>query len=413
VVEESKGQVASLAEAKLASLSQASREEHERQLAQVFQGQAEAMRQAAEKEVEWIKQAAAEAIVGLQEAGQSRETGLTARAGAAEERLAGVSLAVEALEGCVGAVVEEFQGRLESSLQAFQQKGARQTEELTKLAQGLGARWTQQFQEQAEAAVERLREEVKSSGRVVEESKRQVASLVETKLASLSQAAAKAEADLQAEQRRLKDQYETSRREHPETSSGGGWPNVPYPPVRREIPPRRRNMVLEFTVAGAVFLVVTTCVLGMSLRGTPVMRLQAEAPVDFVDQNPNWTAKRRAREEELAKAYWQVAVVSLQKEYRWGSELPAEPLSEFQIEKEKEYVPTGGAKAITETRAHYWEKLRRSWADPQCWIEREEGGPQWSARLRQIWDHLRGKVPVTSKFTSVNPPAGPLTLNSP
>ena len=138
VVEESKRQVASLAEAKLASLSQASREDYERQLAQVFEGQAEVMRQAAEKEVEWIKQAAAAAMAELQE--------------------------------------------------AFQGKGARQAEELEKLTQELGARWTQQFEERAETAVARLREEVESTGRVVEESKRQVASLAEAKLASLSQA---------------------------------------------------------------------------------------------------------------------------------------------------------------------------------------------------------------------------------
>ena len=73
-------------------------------------------------------------------------------------------------------------------VEAVQGKGARQAEELEKLTQELGARWTQQFEERAEAAVARLREEVESTGRVVEESKRQVASLAEAKLASLSQA---------------------------------------------------------------------------------------------------------------------------------------------------------------------------------------------------------------------------------
>ena len=94
-----------------------------------------------------------------------------------EERLTGVSLAVEALERRVGALVEAFQG-----------KGARQAEDLEKIAQDLGGRWSQQFQEQAEAAVKRLREELKNSGRVVEEGKRQLASLAKAKLASLSQA---------------------------------------------------------------------------------------------------------------------------------------------------------------------------------------------------------------------------------
>ena len=188
VVEESKRQLASLAEAKLASLSQATREEYGPQLAQAFREQAQVMHAAADEEVKSIKQAAEQAIAQLQVAEQKRETSFRAGAGAAEERLTGVSLAVEALEGRVGALVEDFQGRMEGSLQAFQGKGARQAEDLEKIAQDLGGRWCQQFQEQAEAALEKLREELKNSGRVVEESKRQLASLAEAKLASLSQA---------------------------------------------------------------------------------------------------------------------------------------------------------------------------------------------------------------------------------
>ena len=112
-----------------------------------------------------------------------------ARTAAAEERLRRVSLAVEALEGRVGALVEDFRGRIEGTLQAFQGKeGARQAEDLEKIAQDLGGRWSQQFQEQADATLERLREELKNSGRVVEESKQQLASLAKAKLTSLSQA---------------------------------------------------------------------------------------------------------------------------------------------------------------------------------------------------------------------------------
>ena len=188
VVEEGKQQLASLAEAKLASLSQATREEYDQQLAQAFREHAQVMHEAADKEVKSIKLAAEEAITQLQVAEQKRETSFMAGAGAAEERLTGVSLAVEALEGRVGALVEDFEGRLEGTLKAFQGKGARQAEDLEKMAQDLGGRWSQQFQEQAEAAAERLREEVKNPGRVVEEGKQQLASLAEAKLASLSQA---------------------------------------------------------------------------------------------------------------------------------------------------------------------------------------------------------------------------------
>ena len=88
----------------------------------------------------------------------------------------------------------------------------------------------------------------------------------------------------------------------------------------------------------------------------------------------------------MARAYWQAAVVGLQERYPFGSELPAEPPTEFRVEKK--YVPTGGAKAFSETRARYWEKLRRSWVQRQSWVERDEGNTQRAARLQHIFDQL-------------------------
>jgi transcriptional regulator with XRE-family HTH domain len=294
-------------------------------------------------------------------------------------------LAVEALEGRVGALVEDFQGRIEGSLQAFQGKGARQAEDLEKIAQDLGVRWSQQFQEQAEAAVEKLREELKDSGRVVEESKRQLASLAEAKLASLSQAADNAVAALEAGQRRLMKEYETSRREV-EDHSARGWIKLSSPSLQRGTSPRQRGKVTQLALMAGAFLVTMVSLLGVYFSTGPVMQLQPAAPAEFIDQNPNWSAKRRVQEKEVAQAYWRAAVVGLQERYPFGSELPAEPPTEFQVETK--YAPTDGAKAFSETRAVYWEKLRRSWGQRQSWVERDEGNTQWAARLRHILDQL-------------------------
>ena len=289
-----------------------------------------------------------------------------------EERLTGVSLAVEALERRVGALVEAFQG-----------KGARQAEDLEKIAQDLGGRWSQQFQEQAEAAVKRLREEVKNSGRVVEESKQQLASLAKAKLVSLSQVADNAASGFEAEQRRLKNQYETSRRGL-EALLERGWTKPPSPSLQHGIRPKRRGIVAQLALVAGVCLVIMVSFSGVYLSRDLVMQLQPEAPAEFIEQSPNWSAKRRAREEEMAQAYWRVAVVSLQERYPFGSELPAEPPTEFQVDKK--YVATGGAKAFSETRALYWENLRRSWVQRQSWVERHEWNTQWAARLRHVWD---------------------------
>ena len=70
-----------------------------------------------------------------------------------EERLKRVSLAMDSLEARMGALLEDFQGRMEGTLQAFQGKDAKRAEDLEKAAQELAGRWSQQLQEQAEAAV--------------------------------------------------------------------------------------------------------------------------------------------------------------------------------------------------------------------------------------------------------------------
>ncbi len=105
-----------------------------------------------------------------------------------EVRLAKLTMAMESLERRVGALVENFQGGIESSLQAVQGRGAKHAEELERVARELGGQWASQFQEQAEAALAKLREELQSSSQAIEQSKQQLASLAEAKIASLSQA---------------------------------------------------------------------------------------------------------------------------------------------------------------------------------------------------------------------------------
>ena len=340
MVEEGKRELAGLAEAKLASLGQATREEYSRQLTQALREQAQVMHEAADAEVKSIKQAAEQAIAQLQIAEQMRETSIAVRAGAAEERLAGVASGMKALEGRVGSLVHDFEGRIESTLEALQGKRARQSDDLEKIAQQLGEQWSHQFQEQAESAVKRLREELKNSGQVVEDSKQQLASLVKAKLAALSQVADSAAADLEEQQKQLKNQYETSRREL-EDLLERGWapPPAPSHPVRRLPLQDWRAMVPQIALLAGACLVMMLVLTGVYLSRDQVMQLQPEAPVEFVDQSPSLNAKQRVREEELAQAYWRVAVVNLQQRYPFGSELPAEPPADFQIDNR--YFPGG------------------------------------------------------------------------
>ena len=373
------GQVESIKQALEGAITQLqaaelTRETDYQQMAQAFREQAQALHEAADGQMKSIRQAAEEAIAQLQAAEQQRETSWAARAALAEERLSGMSLALETLEGRVRALVEDLEG-----------KGAKQAEDLQTIAQDLGGRWAQQFQEQAEAAVKRLREEQRDSERMAKESKDQLASLAETQLASLSQIAAKATAGLEAEQRRLKGHYETMRGEF-ENLIERRSTKASFLSRQNENRPKRRGFAATLAMATGVFLVVTTCLSAIYLWTVPTMQLKAEAPAEFIDQGPGFGTTRRVREQEVAQAYWRVAVVSLQEKYPFGSELPPEPPSEFQVSKR--YAPLGGAKELSETRDRYWQKLRKTWAERDSWIESPEWDEPWTAHLKRIWDQL-------------------------
>ena len=374
VVEESNQQLASLAEAKLVSLIQAARDELGRQMAQAFREQAQVMHQAADGEVNAIKRAAEEAIAHLHSAEQKEASSL-AQASAVEERLTGVCLAAEALQGRVGTLVEDFE-----------RKRAKQAEDLEKIAQELGGQWSQQFKEQAEAAVDRLQKEQQDSVRVAEESRQQLASVAEAELGSLKQFAATAAAGFALEQTRLKSQYETSRRAF-EDLRAKRRPEPVLASFGFGSHARWGGSIAKLALVAGASLVIAVSLLGAYLWTAPVIELQPEAPAEFIDQNPNWSARRRARESEVAQAYWQVAVDSLQARYPFGTELPADPPTEFQVDDK--YAPTSSAKAVSETRAHYWEKLRKFWVGRQSWVERYEGKTWWAARFWQVWDQLR------------------------
>ena len=422
-LEESKHQLACLAEAKAASGREATQEDSSMDMALALQRHLNEMHQATAAEMESIKKAAGEAVAQLEAAEQERDATLAAQAGEAEKRLAGVSVALEAVEGRIRALVEGFEARIESSLQAVQGKVEKQAEDLEKLAQELGRQWPVEFQQHAEATVGKLREEADVARRAAEESQRQAAgtfeanlerlnqalasatagleaeqkkwveecqrqlsSIVQSKVESISQFAVSITANLEAEHEQLKNEYETSRREFERLVSRRA-PAVSYLPPRQEDRRKPRRLVPKLAMGTSIFLAVSVPVLAVYLWPAPAMQLQAQPPAEFVDDSPTWGAARRVREREIAKAYWQIAVANLQQKYPFGSELPVEPPAGFDVGKK--YVPEAGAKAASETRDHYWRQLRKVWVQRDFWDESSASDGQWTSRLKHLWGQAR------------------------
>ena len=519
-----------LAEAKAASLWEARQEDFSMQMATDLGEHGHEMQEATATEMESIKKAAGEAVAQLEAAEDKSESSFAARTGEAERHLAGVSVALEAVEGRIRALVGDFEGRIESSLQAAQGKIEKQAEDLEKLAQEVGGQWSERFQNRAEAAFEKLREEAiltrqaeeesrrqlagmfqtnverfdqaaasASAGlaagqekwaeerqrqaasmfeaslerlnqavasataalateqekraeesqrqaatmfeaslerlnqavasataaqqekweeesqrqsaamfeanlerlnqavasataglaaqqeKWVEESQRQLSSVVQAKVESLSQFAVSLTASVQAEHKQLKNEYETSRREFEHLVSRRP-PAVPYPPPQHENRRKPRRLVSRLAMGTGLFLAISVPVLAVYLWPAPLMQLRAQPPAEFIDDSANWGSARRAREQEVARAYWQVAVANLQGKYPFGSELPTEPPNEF--DAGKKYLPSAGAKAASDTRDHYWQKLRKIWVQRDSWEENSEWDAQWASRLK----HLLGQA---------------------
>jgi hypothetical protein len=135
--------------------------------------------------------------------------------------------------------------------------------------------------------------------------------------------------------------------------------------------PRFRVRVAESSLArlsrvclwAAAFAVPVFLVICLAIH--PVMRLRADPPAEFFGVSPGWDAKRRLDEERLARAYWDKAVHSIQWKYKFGTNLPDEPVSEFALGGRK--PDAAASKPDIDSRVVYWRRLQRVWLLPQAW----------------------------------------------
>ncbi len=148
-IDETKKQLASMSQASLESLTKATTEQARNQLTQWFQEQAQIARGDADTAVHSIDLAAKEAVAQLQAAHQEMEASLKSHAEDYRKRLAELSFIIEGLSG---------------ALQGLQRKITKEVaDELEKVAKDLLNRSAKQLQEQADAAVAALGEELRAS----------------------------------------------------------------------------------------------------------------------------------------------------------------------------------------------------------------------------------------------------------
>lgn len=107
-----------------------------------------------------------------------------------------------------------------------------------------------------------------------------------------------------------------------------------------------------------------TLVLGIIVYGSfqPTLRLKEDMPKGFMDDVSSWPAPKRAQEERLARAYWKVALNSVQWNYGYGHRLPDDPPPEFLVTAKEVGTATDPS-----SRVRYWRNLERVWYLPTAW----------------------------------------------
>jgi hypothetical protein len=151
---------------------------------------------------------------------------------------------------------------------------------------------------------------------------------------------------------------------------------------------------------GLALGVVVLLMLAIYLSSSPVVRLRVKPPDAFFDTSPRLTAKQNAREDQLSRAYWDIAVQDIETKYGFGSTLPADPPDSFQV---AEKGPSGAASKVdAAARTRYWEKLREVWPQSNSWERTSDWNLDW---IRNAWDSVSSKI--TQVFSSSHTSAAP------
>jgi len=309
-----------------------------------------------------------------------------------------IALAAEEAAARLRAAYQEMETSLESRAEDHRKRLAELSSEgladkLENAAKDLLDRSAKQLQQKADATVAALDEELRASRqRFIDETKKQLTSMTQASLESLTKATteqarnefnqmlneflAKGLRELEAEHRELlKKQVEVIRKQIEEFSKArleehhSEFSRVEHAPNRRVGGPRTGLKVGLGSVATALILV------GIYASALPVIRLRAEPPAGFFDKRPDWSAKARTREEQLARAYWERAVRNVQAKYKFGTNLPDEPPAEFTVEEKG--LSGSSPKIDPAARARYWGKLRQVWVLPEAWEKSSGWNMAW------------------------------------
>jgi hypothetical protein len=119
----------------------------------------------------------------------------------------------------------------------------------------------------------------------------------------------------------------------------------------------------------------------------PVVRLRPTPPNSFLEDSTNGTPKQRVRENQLARAYWDIAAREIAPKYGFGKQLPPDPPDNFKVEEDA--APGATPKVDDAARSRYWWKLREVWTQNDSWEQVSGWNVEW---IRSVWNYASAKL---------------------
>jgi hypothetical protein len=267
--------------------------------------------------------------------------------------------------------------------------------ELDKTARELAERSTRELQKHVDTALSALDEKMKTSRQgFIDDSQKKLSDLtresMEMATRRFHEMLTRNVQDLEREQEEwLQRKREAVWLEINQHSASGRGPSAPFEKERKAAEKEESGGILGklfmgfavLALAAAITVVIVKFMPATAGKKTVVMQLQTDPPAGFVVENPAWGAKERARQLQLAHAYWMLAVNDLEHKYPYGAALPDNPPPEFKVDE-------GGLKDDAATRRIYWDKFRKLWNTPGDWNQVTTTSSGLSGSL----DWLRNKL---------------------
>jgi hypothetical protein len=310
-----------------------------------------------------------------------------------EEATSGISRAARMASEQLQSLRKEMENELQSGLQNYR-KGLREaaaeelrrqgfqkdlldtiTVEIEKTTKDLSTRSSQELRQQVESALSGVNDKFKDSRQsYIDETQKQLAELTRTSLdmatsryhefltKSVQELEYEQEEWLQRKRESIWMDINNQRAGAAPTSGSGSRQNMPFQQLQ-EGSGRSGSVVGKVFGVLAVFAMAAVLTAGFvkfAPRKAFSMQLQTNPPAGFVDQRANWTPQHRARELQMAQAYWMIGINILQHKYLFNSDLPATAPPDFKVDQ-------NGLKDDAAIRDHYWQKMREIWKTPEDW----------------------------------------------